>query len=32
MDPFLNTKYWRNLPTFLKKDIDLLHEADLNAH
>ena len=32
MDPFLNTKYWRNLPTFLKKDVDLLHEADLNAH
>ena len=32
MDPFLNTKYWRNLPPFLKKDIDLLHEADLAAH
>lgn len=32
MDPFLNTKYWRNLPAFLKKDVDLLHEADLNAH
>jgi predicted kinase len=32
MDPFLNTKYWRNLPTFLKKDVDLLHEADLAAH
>ena len=32
MDPFLNTKYWRNLPAFLKKDIDLLHEADLAAH
>ena len=32
MDPFLNTKYWRNLPAFLKKDVDLLHEADLAAH
>lgn len=32
MDPFLNTKYWRNLPSFLKRDVDLLHEADLNAH
>ena len=32
MDPFLNTKYYNNLPTFLKKDINLLHEADLNAH
>ena len=32
MDPFLNTKYYRNLPSFLKRDIDILHEADLNAH
>ncbi len=32
MDPFLNTKYYNNLPPFLKKDIDLLHEADLHAH
>ena len=32
MDPFLNTKYWRNLPTYLKRDVDLLHEADLAAH
>jgi predicted kinase len=32
MDPFLNTKYWRSLPAFLKKDVDLLHEADLAAH
>lgn len=32
MDPFLNTKYYNNLPPFLKKSIDLLHEADLNAH
>jgi predicted kinase len=32
MDPFLNTKYYNNLPHFLKKAIDLLHEADLAAH
>lgn len=32
MDPYMNTKYYNNLPPFLKKDIDLLHEADLNAH
>lgn len=32
MDPFMNTKYYRSLPAFLKKDLDLLHEADLNAH
>ena len=32
MDPYLNTKYYRNLPEFLKKDVDLLHEADRNAH
>ena len=32
MDPFLNTKYYHNLPSYLKKSIDLLHEADLAAH
>jgi predicted kinase len=32
MDPFLNTKYYRNLPPFLKKDVDSIHEADLAAH
>ena len=32
MDPFLNTKYYRNLPPFLKEDIDILHKADLKAH
>lgn len=32
MDPFLNTKYYNKLPAYLKKQIDLLHEADLNAH
>ena len=32
MDPFLNTKYYNNLPMYLKKKVDLLHEADLNAH
>jgi predicted kinase len=32
MDPFMNTKYYRNLPPYLKNDIDILHKADLNAH
>jgi predicted kinase len=32
MEPFFNSKYYNNLPPFLKKDINLLHEADLAAH
>lgn len=32
MDPFLNTKYYNKLPFYLKKQVDLLHEADVNAH
>lgn len=32
MDPFLNTKYYNKLPTYLKSQVDLLHEADKNAH
>ena len=32
MNPFFNTKYYKSLSAFLKRDIDLLHEADLNAH
>jgi predicted kinase len=32
MDPFLNTKYYNKLPTYLKKQVDLLHQADLAAH
>lgn len=32
MDPYLNTKYYNKLPTYLKKQVDLLHEADINAH
>ena len=32
MDPFLDTKYYRNLPPYLKRDIDILHKADLEAH
>ena len=32
MDPFLNTKYYNKLPGYLKKQVDLLHEADLAAH
>jgi hypothetical protein len=32
MDPYMNTKYYRRLPSFLKKELDLLHEADKFAH
>ena len=32
MDPYMNTKYYNNLSPFLKKRIDLLHEADLASH
>lgn len=32
MDPYLNTKYYNKLPAYLKKQVDLLHEADRNAH
>ena len=32
MDPFLNTKYYNKLPAYLKRQVDLLHEAYLNAH
>lgn len=32
MDPYLNTKYYNKLPNYLKKQVDLLHEADRNAH
>lgn len=32
MDPFLNTKYYRKLPPYLKEKVDLLHEADRKAH
>lgn len=32
MEPFFNSKYYNNLPPFLKKDIDILHKADLEAH
>ena len=32
MDPFLNTKYYNKLPAYLKKKVDLLHEADKSAH
>jgi hypothetical protein len=32
MEPFLNTKYYNQLPTYLKEQVDLLHEADLAAH
>ena len=32
MDPFMNTKYYRRLPIYLKEKVDLLHEVDLAAH
>ena len=32
MEPFFESKYYKNLPTYLKNDIDLLHECDVNAH
>ena len=32
MDPYLNTKYYNKLPAYLKKKVDLLHEADKAAH
>jgi predicted kinase len=32
MEPFMNTKYYRALPPYLKEDIDILHKADLEAH
>lgn len=32
MDPYLNTKYYNKLPAYLKKQVDLLHEADAAAH
>lgn len=32
MEPFFDSKYYRNLPPYLKNDIDILHKADLEAH
>lgn len=32
MEPYFNSKYYNKLPAFLKKQVDLLHEADRNAH
>ena len=32
MCPFSKDKYYRCLPHYLKKNLGLLHEADLNAH
>jgi hypothetical protein len=32
MDVYLNTKYYNKLPQWLKKDVDILHEADKAAH
>ena len=32
MDPFMNTKYYKSLPAYLKAKVDWLHEADRAAH
>lgn len=32
MEPFFESKYYKNLPAYLKKKVDLLHEADRAAH
>ena len=32
MDVYLNTKYYNKLPQWLKKDVDILHQADIVAH
>lgn len=32
MEPFFDSKYYNNLPPYLKEKIDKLHEADLAAH
>lgn len=32
MDPFFDTKYYRELPEGLKREVDLLHAADMSAH
>jgi predicted kinase len=32
MEPFMNSKYYNKLPQWLKKDVDILHEADVSAH
>ena len=31
MEPYMNTKYYKNLPPELKAELDLLHKADENA-
>lgn len=32
MDVYLNTKYYNQLSQWLKKDVDILHQADIAAH
>lgn len=32
MEPFFNSKYYQKMPEYYKKDIELLHKADLAAH
>lgn len=32
MAPYLNEKYYKQLPSFLKTKVDILHDADIHAH
>lgn len=32
MEGFFNSKYYKELPTYMKEPLDLLHAADLSAH
>lgn len=32
MEPFFESKYYKKLPEFLKRDVDILHKCDVNAH
>lgn len=32
MEPYFNSKYYRSLAPYLKRDIDILHKADVESH
>lgn len=32
MEPYFNSKYYKNLPNYMKTSLDKLHEADVYAH
>ena len=32
MEPYFNSKYYKQLPSFLRDQLDVLHEADKAAH